>query len=629
MKEKIYARIFTTFLTAAVAAALFSIPSVADTGTAWEEQYRDEPYIFLISEETIELREDFTTATTVRGVARIQNEAGKEIGEIKLTYDQSREVITEIEGYTTTPDGKKLKAETIQDLAPNKDYAVYSDERVKVITMPSVVPESTIKFTVKSETTKPVIADQFYKRFHFSFFYPVKTCIFRLIAPKDIALHFKYFNHEHKPVISHDGDKVIYTWEISEGRKVEPEEYMPSLDEVLDSVTISTVKSWEDISSWSWELFRKNMRISDEMKAKVEELTGGLETTADKVQAIIDYIRKDFRYVSMNIDFHNYEPHPADQIFTNKYGDCKDQTVLGMAMLSEIGIKAYPVLYPESPTFNGKERLPMPDYFNHAILFFEMDGQKYYTDLLRKGYRFAQVPRPMSGVNVFVVNGNGGFFGTVPETDSAEATTTQREHTVIDESGDAVIEMTTVFSRESSNQIREMFKRMSASMKEKAYSSFEAELAAGGQVIERRWENIDKPYERITVYLKFTGSHSVQKVDTMMIFGLPQVKRSSMFSSPKRIHPIVSPSDVVVETQVTYDFPEGYEIMNLPAPVNIENTFSGYERSYQADGSSIVGKELYILKKSRTPADQYQKIKDFFDDVMKSTNDRIMIRKKG
>jgi transglutaminase-like putative cysteine protease len=615
-----------------IAAALMTLPSfssAADKAPAWEDKYQDEPYVTLLTEQTVELRKDFTTVTTVHVVTKIQKESAKELGEISLDYDNSREVIKDIQAFTITPEGEKLKYQQIQDLTRDKDHAVYSDSRTKMITMPNVVVGSTIDWQATVETTKPVIEKNYYDTATFSYLVPVKVQRYTLKAPKDIPLHFSYLNTSRKPAVSHTEDSTSYTWEVIDNPKIEAEEHMPSWDEVAEVVSISTLNSWEEISRWSWKLFEKNLNLTDAMKKKVIELTKDRKTLPDKVQAIIEYIQEDLRYVAMNMDFHSYEPHPSDQVFSNKYGDCKDYTLLGMAMLSELGVKAYPVLYPSSRAFSRDRLLPMPTYFNHAILYFEVDGTSYYSDLLRKGYSLLEIPDAMSGKKVFVINEKGGFFGTIPPTDDAETVRVTDEHVVVRENGDTTIEITAFFPRNFSVELREEYQNQNDTSREKMFEYIESLLAAGGKVTEREWKNLDTPYTRISVRLKYDKPQWAQRVGNMLMFGMPQSPRGTAFTVMKRKYPIVFTSTVRKEKKVTYVLPEGYEVVNLPKDVILQRAFAGYERTYSVTGNSISGKEVAEYKESVTPAEQYQQIRDFHDDVTRLTNDMIMIRKKG
>jgi hypothetical protein len=615
---------------AVVAVVLCALSSYASsTSQTWEEKYKEESYVFLHSERTVELKKDFTTTTTTRFVARVQKDGAKDMGEISIEYDKSREVVKDIQAFTITPGGDKLQSREIQDLALKKDYAVYSDERTKLITMPHVVVGSVIDWQVVIETTKPVIEKNFYDTVYLSSFVPMKVGRYTLIAPKDMKLHFKYINTDRKPNITHSNDKVIYTWERSDVEKIEFEEYMPPWEEVYETVAISTLNSWEEMSLWAWNLFKKNLRLSDEIKKKVNEITNSKKLLSDKVQAIIEYIQSDFRYVAMQMDFHSYEPHPSDQVFSNKYGDCKDYTLMGIAMLSEIGVKAYPVLFPSGLAFKKEGLLPMPTYFNHAIIFFEVDGKKYYYDLLHKGYYFYEIPAALSKRTVFVVNEEGGFFSTIPPMNELEAVTVTEEHAVITNDGVAIIEATALLPMELSVSLRERFKNMPNDEQQKFFASFESAFSSGGKVIEREWKNLKTPYAKITVRLKYENSHWIQRVGDMMMFGMPQRPRGTMLTTPKRKYPILFNANNRKEKRVTYLIPDGYEIVNLPKGISLNHAFAKYERTYRVNGNIISGKEVYEHKESRTPASQYEEVKKFYEDVTRMTNDLILIKKKG
>lgn len=614
---------------AAAVLVAVSISFASDGSQTWEERNKEEPYLILRSEKTVELREDFTVLTTTHTVAKILKDSGKKLGEISITYDKSREEVKDIQAFITIPSGEKLKHKEIQDLNAKQEYAIYSDERTKMVTMPNVVVGSIIDWQATVESKKPVIEKNFYDMVYLSSNEPVKVQKYTLIAPKNIVLHIKSINSDRKPIISYSVDKIIYTWEITNNEKIEQEEYMPAWDEIYEAVVISTVDSWESISKWGLDLFRKNLRLSDVMKEKVQEITSGKKSQADKIQAIIEYIQEDFRYVYMGMDFHGYEPHRADQIFLNKYGDCKDHTLLGMAMLSEIGVKAYPVMFSAMRSFNSKNFLPMPAYFNHAILFFELDGKQFYSDLLRKGYYFYEIPEGISNKKVFVLNGNGGVSTSIPKMDEAETTIIYEENVAIQEDGDTIVEVTVHFSRSFSILTREAYKNAPADEREKFSSALESSMSSGGKVLQREWKNLDTPHANITVRLKYENSHLIQHIGNMMMFGYLQRQRETLFTAPKRKYPIVFAADSRIEKRSTFSIPAGYEIVNVPKEIQLIRDFAQYERLYRIEGNNISGKETFAFKESKIPATDYQKVMSFYDDITRLTNDMIMIKKKG
>ncbi len=75
-----------------------------------------------------------------------------------------------------------------------------------------------------------------------------------------------------------------------------------------------------------------------EIAAKAAELTAGKTDFYDKAEAIAEFVQKDIRYFIIEMGMGGYQPHPAADIFRNRYGDCKDKATLLSAMLSSVGI---------------------------------------------------------------------------------------------------------------------------------------------------------------------------------------------------------------------------------------------------------------------------------------------------
>ena len=70
--------------------------------------------------------------------------------------------------------------------------------------------------------------------------------------------------------------------------------------------------------------------------AKAEELTRGKKSDLEKLQAIYDYVAKNFRYVSLSFGLGRYQPHSASEVLANQYGDCKDKHTLLAALADAV-----------------------------------------------------------------------------------------------------------------------------------------------------------------------------------------------------------------------------------------------------------------------------------------------------
>ena len=107
---------------------------------------------------------------------------------------------------------------------------------------------------------------------------------------------------------------------------------------------------------------------------KVSALTAGKTTQLQKMQAIAAFVQHDIRYVAIELGIGGWQPHAAPDVFSHRYGDCKDKATLMRTMLREIGVESYHVVINtqrgavtrDAPAHNG---------FNHVILAIKLPDE--------------------------------------------------------------------------------------------------------------------------------------------------------------------------------------------------------------------------------------------------------------
>lgn len=125
--------------------------------------------------------------------------------------------------------------------------------------------------------------------------------------------------------------------------------------------------NWKQMGDWYLNLTTGRRDASPAIKQKVAELTSSLPSTLDKMRAIATFVQRDIRYVSIQLGIGGWQPHPAADIFTHRYGDCKDKATLMSSMLHEIGVDSY---YVSINTVRGSITPEMPAHvgFDHVVL---------------------------------------------------------------------------------------------------------------------------------------------------------------------------------------------------------------------------------------------------------------------
>src|ERR1700722_4340964 len=170
---------------------------------------------------------------------------------------------------------------------------------------------------------------------------------------------------------------VVHHWEIHNVPRMFDEPSMPSYDEVLQRLYVSTMPDWQTVSKWYWNLSKSHLEATTPaMKQTVDEVTAGATTEMDRIKSVFYFVSKKVRYMGLTPeeDRPGFEPHDVEITYDKKYGVCRDKAALLVSMLREAGLDAYPVLI--SVGVKRDAETPDPD-FNHAIVSVQLKKGDY------------------------------------------------------------------------------------------------------------------------------------------------------------------------------------------------------------------------------------------------------------
>src|SRR5580700_9494191 len=315
---------------------------------------------------------------------RVQSEAGvQQWGQIQVGYNSANERV-EI-GYVRVvkQDGSVVKAgdDAVQDLsAPvEREAPVYTDYRQKHITVPGLRPGEVLEYDMITVIHTPLAAGQFWADYDFDKNNIMLDEELDVDVPSDRPLKLKN-KPDMDPKISEENRRRIYHWTSShlereddtkdKDKDKDKKKKKKRADEERPDVQLTTFVSWEQIGLWYAGLEKDRRAPSPEVRAKAEELTKGLDNDLDKVQALYDFVAKNFRYVSLSLGLGRYQPHASGDVLHNQYGDCKDKHTLLASLLEAEGMHASSVLINSSRKLDPD--VPSPSQFDHVITLLPM-----------------------------------------------------------------------------------------------------------------------------------------------------------------------------------------------------------------------------------------------------------------
>ncbi|MGQ0552258.1 MAG: DUF3857 domain-containing protein [Planctomycetota bacterium] len=248
---------------------------------------------------------------------------------------------------------------------------------------------------------------------------PTRHAELVVVVPADLPLHAVERNGaglERSERTDESGLRVL-SWVARDLPRPPVESRMPGRTELAPVVDLTTFRDWDAFARWWWSFIQKEFVTTPAMREKVAELTAGLESEEDRVEAIARFVGQDIRYNSWPFGTHGYEPFSAATIFERRFGDCKDKSILLRQLLAEIGVEAVPVLI-QAEWERADEPLEaaMVGHFNHCIAYVTptADRPGYYLDATADRNPVEYLRADDQGARVLHVTPQGGELHDIP-----------------------------------------------------------------------------------------------------------------------------------------------------------------------------------------------------------------------
>lgn len=317
-----------------------------------------------------------------RYVLRLNNEEGvQNNSQITLTFDPTYQklIINKILIHRGSQVIDHLKREEIEVMRneQNTDRFIY-DGTYSAINIIKDVRKGDVleyEYTIKGEN--PIFADQIYWYASLSYGFELLRNYQQLIVPKSEKLIIRPIRNGQQPKISESANSKSLVWDLSDCPAVYNDANIPSWYNAYSACEITSFGSWGDVKQWGIKLYPYNV-ATPEIDAFINSKK--IENPEQRIISAIRFVQNEVRYMGIEIGGHSHQPHNPEEVFKNRFGDCKDKSYLLTVMLRKIGVPAWPALV---NTYNRSEvenNAPSPFAFNHVIVKFRLENQNYWVD---------------------------------------------------------------------------------------------------------------------------------------------------------------------------------------------------------------------------------------------------------
>jgi hypothetical protein len=613
------------------------------TGSALPEHDDKTDAVLLYSEDILNVQGNGKMKHLTRRVYKILRVGGKDRG-TAVAYVDAETKILGMRGWCIPAQGKDYEVkekDAIETSLPGvSNGELMSDVRAKILQIPAADPGNIVGYEIEQEERPYIFQDQWL----FQTSLPTREARFTLMLSSGWEYKANWINYPENEPASLSANQV--QWVLRDIKPVLSEDDMPPRVGVAGQMLISILPpgdsqkkgfiSWSQMGKWEAGLIRDRFESSPEIKQKVAALTATASTTLGKMQALASFVQHDIRYVAIELGIGGLQPHPARDVFSHHYGDCKDKATLLGVMLKEIGVDSFPITINTRRGGVGAQSPPQLGWFNHQILaiklsdevkdpslvavvtvpklgrllifdptneitpFGQLSGSlqaNYGLLVTPDGGEFLELPQlPPDGngihrTGILALSENGTLSGDVEETRLGDAATAQR------------------YVLRTVNQDKDRVKPIETTLSH-SLASFRITKASIGNL-----QQTDQPF--IFNY-SFVADRYAKPAGSLLMVR-PRVLGNKYSDILERKEPrkyaveFEGPQKDVEVYEIT--MPPGYEVDELPPPSDAEYSFGSYHSKIEVKGNVLRYQRTYEIRELVVPVDKLSELKTFYRTI--------------
>jgi hypothetical protein len=587
--------------------------------------------VVLLEETTYTVDQKGQAVEHVRRVVKILRPQGREYGYPAVWYDKDSKVLS-MHVWSIDPAGHDytVKDSEILDVGqPGEGGELYSDERAKVADPPGRDPGGIVAYEYEKRE-RPYLAET---NWGFQDDLPRMQQSFTLALPAGYTYTTTWARHAKVEGI--DLENRQYRWEMNNEPAIDLEHVpmAPGEGSLAARMTVHYAGpglaepqdgTWQGIGEWYEGLSRDRLASTPDIAAKAAELTAGKTDFYDKAEAIGDFVQQKIRYFVIEMGVGGYQPHPAEDIFRGRYGDCKDKATLLSAMLSSVGIHSAllmvdserGVIDPEAPSIWGNHMIgaiEIPKGYEspklHSVVTAKTGKRYLIFDPTWYMTPFGQLEDNLQGSYGVLIEGKHSQVIELPVMDPTLNTIRRSGKFELSADGTLKGSVTDLRFGDLAEGRRHVFssedeKKQTEYMNRVIGRDFTGASMTGLKVV-----NVDALNKDLTTTFDLQASHFASSSGPLLMVR-PRVLGSYELDVDRKPRHVEIDLEQTMQGTDEYDIemPQGYVVDELPDPVKIDVGFASYVSSTELHGRVLHYSRTYTVRQVTVPATKYEAV---------------------
>lgn len=302
------------------------------------------------------------------------------------------------------------------------EQGIYRGSKTVAIALEDVRSGDVVEYAYSLSGWNPVFRGLHFGQFDLQWGVPITQLRARLLVPADRPMFLRAHNDTAAPVKREFDKQLEYLWVRNAVRATAYESGAPDWFDPAASVEWSQFKDWGDVARWAEPLYAPPGQLDAGLRAALTRIEKQHATPPERLRAVLQFVQEQIRYLAVSIGPGSHAPRPPQQVLRQRFGDCKDKTLLTLTLLRALGIEASAALVDTESRRAVAESLPSPGAFNHVLIKATVEGQDYWLDPTRESQKaeLAQLSQSDHGF-ALVLDGKSSALAAMPNSEGRVA----------------------------------------------------------------------------------------------------------------------------------------------------------------------------------------------------------------
>ena len=608
--------------------------------------------VVLYSETNVTVLSVDKIRTQVREAYKILRPEGRERGTVWV-YLNSHRKVKSLHGWCIPAQGKdyEVKDKDSMEASPPMIAGIelVQDIKAKVLHIPAPDPGNVVGYEYEIEDDPYFLQDAW----EFQTSEPVRESHYALQLPSGWEYKASWVNHaEINPTIAGTNQ---WRWVVSDVTGLRHEPNMPPFNGVRGRMIVSFFPpggalngfaDWNVMGKWYSNLISTRLDASSPIKQQVADLTASKPNTLEKMQALARFVQRDIRYVAIELGIGGWQPHPAAEVFTKRYGDCKDKATLLRAMLHEVGIDAYHVaiytergaITPDTPAHHGFnhviDAIRIPDGVSDASLIATLQhpklGRLLFFDPTDDITPFGQIRGALQANYGLLVTPDGGELIELPQQPPAMNSILRTAKLILAPDGTLKgdVEETRLGDRASSERYR-LLAITKDTDRIKPIETLLSNSLSGFRITHASVTNLQQTDHPFGWNYTFEAQNYAKNAGDLLLVRprvLGNKGLSILETKEPRIFPIEFDGPARDSDEFEISIPDGYVVDDLPPPVDADYGFASYHSKTEVKGKIIHYSRTFEVKELSVPVTKADELKKFYRLIAGDERNTVVLK---